>query len=137
MTLRERVLQKWLRDWRVLVAWRRDLSEVEVEISDKEYPLRLGTCWSEEQRLVVYRGKTIAGELDTLIHELAHAATIGDGHGDLWQATYAAAVEEVTGIPIPGGAENYRRLCQAGKLAVASWWKTSGNEFAWRLLGGK
>lgn len=130
---REIVLVKWSKEWANLKAYGRDLSKVEIEISDRVCQDRLGTCWTHEQRLVIYPGKSITDDLDTLIHELAHAATIGDAHGELWQKTYASAIEEVTGIPIPKRAGNYHRLCQAGRQAVASWWEASGNAFLWRL----
>ncbi len=128
------VLNRWTKDWRTLKAWRRDLSEVEVEYSEKQHPLRLGTCWSHEQRLVVYRGATIQTDLDTVLHELAHAATIGDGHGVAWQEVYSDAIQEVTKIPIPSAVVNYRNLCSAGRAAMASWWVTSGNDFLWKLV---
>ena len=134
MITRTEVLKKWTKDWRTLQAWCRDLSEVSVEISDKAHPHRLGTCWSHEQRLVVYKGSSITEDLDTLIHELAHAATIGEGHGLAWQSCYADAVQEVTGIPIPSAADNYRTLCQSGKAAVSSWWVSSGHDFLWKLV---
>lgn len=130
---REMVLRKWETEWKLLKSWNRDLSLVEVEISDREHANRLGTCWSYEQRLVVYRGDSIADELHTLLHELAHAATIGEKHGPIWQATYADAVREVTGVPVPRAATSYRIVNAAGKDAVKSWWHESGNEFLWRL----
>jgi hypothetical protein len=135
MLTREQLLTKWFKEWSTLRAWKRDLFEVEVEISDKEFPCRLGTCWSHEQRLVIYRGNDIAGELDTLLHELAHAATIGEAHGPAWQEIYAAAILEVTRTPIPTAANNYRILCAAGKAAMRAWWERSGNAFAVKLLG--
>jgi hypothetical protein len=130
---RTQVLQKWTNEWRTLKAWCRDLSEVEITISDKQHPNRLGTCWSHEQRMVVYKGASIQEDLDTIIHELAHAATIGDNHGVVWQGVYAGAIEEITAIPIPRAADNYRILCRAGQAAVTSWWVSSGNDFLWRL----
>ncbi len=130
---RVNVLEKWAKNWSTLKAWNRDLSEVSIEISDKSHPNRLGTCWSFEQRLVVYRGASISDELDTLLHELAHAATIGDHHGEAWQGVYASAVAEVTKISIPKAADNYQILCRAGKMSLQSWWTSSGNEFLWRL----
>lgn len=130
---RKDVLEKWAKEWRLLRAWRRDLSEVEIDISDKIHPNRLGTCWSYEQRLVIYRGSSIQEDLDTLLHELAHAATIGDAHGLIWQDTYASAVEEATKVATPGAGDNYHMLCRAGRAAVSSWWIFSGNDFLWRL----
>ena len=128
------ILQKWTKDWRTLKAWRRDLSEVVVEFVDKVHPQRLGTCWAHQQRLVVYRGPSICSELDTVLHELAHAATIGDNHGALWQKIYSDAIQEVTRIPIPSAVHNYQLLCHAGEVAVKSWWVSSGNDFLWKLV---
>lgn len=130
---REIVLRKWSQEWATLKAWNRDLSEVDVEISDKTFPMRLGTCWSHEQRLVIYRGNSIAAELNVLIHEFAHAATIGESHGPVWQAMYADAVREATGLPIPRCGANYRIVHAAGEDAVKTWWTRSGNEFLWGL----
>ena len=38
-----------------------------------------------------------ANSLSTLMHELAHAATTGDGHGDAWRSRYSEAVRELLG----------------------------------------
>lgn len=133
MITREQVLRKWARDWANLSAWARDLSEVEVEISDQVHPRRLGTCWAHEQRMVIYRGASIAVDLDTLLHEYAHAATIGNHHGADWQLTYATAIREVTGISVPSSVSNYRILCEAGSHAIECWWFLSGGDFLWKL----
>jgi hypothetical protein len=127
-------LLRWADAWRNLRAWRRDLSLVEVVISDRAHPRRLGSCWDFQQRLVVYRGDSFAEELATVLHELAHAACIGGEHGEQWQATYAAAVTEVTGLPVVTCAEDYQVLCMSARDAVKAWWVSSGNDFAWRLV---
>jgi hypothetical protein len=131
---RREVLQKWAKDWRTLKAWNRDLSEVQITISEEVHKNRWGTCWIMEQRLVVYKSPTIHQDLDTLIHELAHAATIHEAHGPDWQLCYATAIREVTGISIPKAADNYQILCEAGSAAVTSWWMASGHDFLWRLV---
>lgn len=133
MITRAQGLQSWAARWRVLKAWRRDLSLVRVEISDESHMRRLGTCWSHEQRLVIYRGPSFVDELATLLHELAHAATIGAAHDERWQQVYAAAVTEVTGIAVTPVAYNYRVLDRAGEDAMRLWWRTSGNDRLWRL----
>ena len=130
---RDIVLTRWAGEWSRLKAWNRTL-EVSVEISDRQCADRLGTCWPTEQRLVIYRGRTIQGELHTLLHELAHAAVpASEGHSLKWQAIYAAAIQEVTGIPVPVAGDNYRIVNFTGIAAMESWWRSSGNEFLWRL----
>jgi hypothetical protein len=126
-------LRTWAKRWSVLRAWKRDLSAVKVEISTKQHPDRLGTCWSLEQRIVIYQGESFVDELGTLIHELAHAATIGADHDHRWQSTFAAAVSEVTGLVVIPVAYNYRVLNMAAKDALRTWWKASGNERLWKL----
>jgi hypothetical protein len=129
-------LNTWASRWRTLKAWRRDLSEVKVEISDRAHNNRLGTCWAYQQRLVIYRGESFVDELGTLVHELAHAAVIGAAHDERWQETFAAAVTEITGIGVVPLAYNYRVLNMAAKDAMRLWWRTSGNESIWRLARG-
>jgi len=130
---REQGLTTWASRWRTLKAWRRDLSEVKVEISDRWHAGRLGTCWSYEQRLVVYRGDSFVDELGTLVHELAHAATIGAAHDERWQDVFSGAVTEITGIAVVPAAYNYHVLNMAAKDALRLWWRVSGNAALWRL----
>lgn len=141
MITREQVLTKWLGHWRQLKAWRANLDHVSVEISERWHPHRLGTCWPKTGRITIYRANRnsfdAATELDTLIHELAHAACVNEHHGVVWQETYSRAILEVTGISIPRCAANYRDLVLAGQAAVASWWKSSGNEFLFKLANAK
>jgi hypothetical protein len=113
----------WAYNWRALKAWRRDLSEVKIEISNKVHQTRLGTCWPHEQRIVIYQGESLINELGTLLHELAHAATIEHAHGERWQEVFAAAITEVTGIAVVPVAHNYRVLNKAAKDALACWWR--------------
>lgn len=133
MITREQGLLTWASRWRTLRAWRRDLSEVRVEISDRVHANRLGTCWPHAQRLVVYRGNAFVEELATLLHELAHAATIDARHSEVWQRVFSDAVSEVTGIAVTPVAYNFRVLNSAAKDAFATWWRTSGNDRLWRL----
>ena len=133
MITRVQGLLRWAHQWRTLRAWRRDLSDVKIQISDQIHNDRLGTCWTLQQRVVVYRGDSFIDELCTLVHELAHAATIVHSHDETWQATFSAAVSEITGIAVTPVAYNYEVLNLAAKDALRSWWKSSGNEFAWRL----
>ena len=72
-----------------------------------------------------------------LLHEMAHAALITNDpehHGPTWQATHAAAIAEVTGLPIPSSVDIYQVQCRAAHDAVKLWWYSSGNKFAWDLL---
>jgi hypothetical protein len=133
MITREQGLMSWADKWRTLRAWRRDLSEVKIEISNRWHANRLGSCWAHEQRIVVYRGNSFLDELGTLLHELAHAATIGAKHDERWQDTFAGAVTEVTGMHVVPAAYNYRVLNTAAKDALEAWWITSGNAKLWAL----
>ncbi len=142
MITRAEVLHKWFKQWHTLRAWNRSLENVVMNVSDIRHPDRLGTCWTLQQRITVYRAVDVprfnaASELYTLLHEMAHAACIEEHHGVKWQATHAEAILEVTGIGIPKAAANYQVLCQAGRDAVKAWWRTSGNEFLLGLTGVK
>lgn len=142
MLTRREILTFWFSKWATLSAWQRDLTPVAVEVSDRFNDSRLGTCWPMQQRITVYRAVqapkvALASELDTILHEMAHAATIDEHHSAKWQAVYSRAVTEVTRIPIPVMANNYHILCQAGKQAVASWWRSSGNEALVKMVGVK
>jgi hypothetical protein len=131
---REQGLRTWARRWATLRAWRRDLSEVKIEISDRAHADRLGTCWSYEQRIVIYRGDSFIDELSTVVHELAHAATIGASHDERWQDVYSAAVTEITGIAVIPAAYNYEVLNRCAKDVMRTWWQLSGNARLWKLL---
>ncbi len=140
MLTRREVLNKWAKEWFTLKAWKRDLSNVEITISDENNQSVLGTCWPLEQSITIYRAVEppkldLPTELDTLIHELAHAATIEEGHSHVWQATYSRAIVEVTKICIPLVADKYRTVGRAGRQAVKTWWNRSGNEFLVKLAG--
>jgi hypothetical protein len=130
---REQGLRSWASRWRTLRAWKRDLSEVTIDIKATQRKDRLGTCWPLKQHIVIYLGEAFIGELGTLIHELAHAATIGAHHDEPWQTVYAAAVTEVTGIAVVPVAYNYEVLNMAAKDALRTWWRTSGNATIWKL----
>jgi hypothetical protein len=130
---RESGLAHWASQWRLLRAWKRDLSGVKIKISNRWHRNRLGTCWSMEQRLVIYRGDNFIDELGTLVHELAHAATIGAGHDEQWQEIYATAVTEITGISVVPCADSYRVVNMAAHDAMEAWWVASGNDALWRM----
>jgi hypothetical protein len=130
---RAEAIERWAASWRTLRAWRRDLSEVKITVSNKINASRLGTCWDHEQRIVIYQGESFIDELGTLLHELAHAATIGAAHDERWQETFAAAVTEVTSIVVGPMAYNYRMLNEAAKDALKAWWRHSGNADRWEL----
>jgi len=130
---REQGLRSWASRWRTLKAWRRDLSEVTIDIKSTQRKDRLGTCWPIRQHIVIYLGESFGDELGTLLHELAHAATIGADHDERWQSTFAAAVSEVTGLAVTPVAYNYRVLNMAAKDALRTWWRVSGNEAIWKL----
>ena len=127
MTRVENIMH-WANQWRTLRAWKRDLSEVQIKISKRINASRLGTCWSTEQRITIYQGASLVEELDTLLHELAHAATIGAHHDARWQEVYAAAVTEVTGIVVVPVAYDYHFVARAGEEALKAWWQCRRQE---------
>lgn len=133
---REQGLRRWHQEWATLKAWRRDLSDVKLEVSKRSHAGRYGTCWSYEQRITIYDSQPFAGQVCTLVHELAHAATIGSAHDEPWQRVYAEAVTEITGIAVAAAAHNYHDLNVAARDAMASWWKRSGNAALWQLANG-
>lgn len=135
MINQEQALRTWLERWRTLKAWKRDLSPVTVELSKRQPMTRLGTCWTYEQRIVIYDAP-LESQLATLVHELAHAANIGAAHDLPWQETWAAAVTEITGIAVVPSGDNYRIVNNAGRDAMLVWWKLSGNAMLWRLARG-
>lgn len=133
MITREQGLRTWASRWVTLRAWGRDLSTVKIAISDHMPADRLGTRWTHQQRIAIYKGESFVGELSTLVHELAHAATIEHSHGERWQVTYSAAVTEITGITVVPAAYSFEVLNMAAKDAMRTWWQASGNAAIWRL----
>lgn len=133
MTLKEG-LACWAREWRALKVWGRVLEEVEIEFRQRHAgDYATGVAYSYARRLVVTAPNMPQG-LAALLHELAHLAAPGDEHhGERWRAIYVAAVEEVTGVRVAtAGALDL--VESATSAAVAQWWKSSGNEFAWSLV---
>ncbi len=138
MTTRNQIIATHLDTWRNLKSWGRSLSEVKIEISNREHPSRGGTCWFMEQRLVVYQQPDICEMLMVGLHEMAHAATVGQHHDAVWQGVFADAVHEVTGIRIPRACEDdYHIMDRAAADAVRKWWRGSSYAFAAKLLGVK
>lgn len=129
------VVKTWVNRWRHLRAWGRSLELVDVTVSEREHPRRAGTCWTREQRITLYHQDRLTDVLTTALHEYAHAVEITAHHGLAWQARYAAAVGEVTGIVIPGGIDgDYKIIDCAARDAVRAWWHRSGNAMAMKLL---
>lgn len=123
---RSDIITRHANDWRNLRAWGRSLDNVRIEYVDREHARRAGTCWTYEQRLVVYRQARLSDQLSTLLHEMAHAVEISDSHGLAWQRRFAAAVAEVTGYVVPPAAEDYRIVNDAARDAMRKWWHRSG-----------
>jgi hypothetical protein len=117
----------WFQRWATLRAWRQDLSDVAVKVSDRIHDNRLGTAWPRQRKIAIYRHPSFTDELDTLVHELAHIATTHE-HDERWQTTYAAAITEITNIDVTPVAYNYRILSRAGCDTLKAWWRMSGNE---------
>jgi len=127
-------LQVWAERWRGLKAWGRPLEEVTVEFRQRHAGnYATGLAFPTLRRIVVTAPDMTRG-LTTLLHELAHVAVPGnEHHGTKWREAFVGAVTEVTGVYVtPVGS--LRVLGDGVRAAVASWWKTSGNEFAWGLV---
>jgi hypothetical protein len=133
------VVRTWAERWRSLRAWGRPLDEVTITVKRRPNGGITGTGLARpvKRQVIVRVGSSLVDGLVTVLHELAHVAVPAqEHHGDRWQAAYAAAVEEVTGIPVAYGGEK-ADLDYAAHLALRSWWRSSGNEFLWKLAGGK
>lgn len=128
----EQGISTWAERWRNLRAYEGRVLQSLVTIRNVFFPERWGTAWSHRNEIAVYRSDRFSNDLDTIIHEFAHLARSVHHEAD-WQECYADAIREVTGIPIPRQANNYEMLVRAGREAMASWWKTSGNAFLWHL----
>lgn len=139
LSAHQRIVYHHLNNWRNLRAWGRSLDNVELEVSNREYPKRAGTCWPELQKVAVYHQaglRGLVGMLKTGLHEFAHAVETTDGHGLKWQERYAKAVKEVTGIPVGWGSLEYTTVDEAAYGALLKWWRASGNEMAAKLVLG-
>lgn len=135
MTSQCDIARTWAERWVGLRAWRVYLEDIDITVSDREHPRRAGTCWQFERRLIVYRQPRTIDMLATLLHELAHAATVGDHHGQRWQFIYAEAATEVTGIQVVSGVDGkFEVINEAVRDAMRAWWRDSGNAFAERLI---
>lgn len=139
MTPHQRIVTKHLDSWRNLRSWGRSLSNLEIDVSTKQYPKRAGTCWPELQKIAVYHQpglRGVVGMLKTGLHEMAHAIETTDGHGYKWQERYARAVHEVTKQPIGWGSDEFTAVDEGAYQALLRWWRASGNELAAKLLLG-
>lgn len=123
MSVESMTVFRYLNKWRTLKAWGRVLNDVEIMVSEREYPKRAGTAWPSEKRIAVYSGGGTARMLKTGLHELSHILHPLDGHGYKWQKTYAAAVMEVTGEYVVSGLDNFREVDEACYLTMRRWWK--------------
>ncbi len=137
MSTRDQIVRSHLERWRALKAWGRSISNVKIEVSPRAHAQRAGTCWSHQQRLVVYQQADICEMLSCGLHEMAHAVEIADHHGVAWQRRFAWAVGEATGYAVASGCEDdYHIMDRAAADAVRRWWRGSGHEFAAKLLLG-
>jgi hypothetical protein len=135
MSVRDNMVREQLERWRYLRAWGRSIENVEITVSAQRHAKRLGTCWTREQRLVVYQDNRITDMLATGLHEMAHAVEISDHHGVAWQSRFMSAVSEATGIQMPAACEDFHVIDCAAEDAVRRWWRGSSHSFAAKLLG--
>jgi hypothetical protein len=141
------VVKVWASRWMDLRAWGRPLEDVSLSIErwkGDHYGLAFVAARHAIVR-VAHDSRTkepdIVHTLTTLLHELAHLsagilAGEGDGHSRRWREVYAAAVLEVTGAPAAplSDLEEEHELDDAVEQLLRTWWKRSGNEFAYSLL---
>ncbi len=130
---REEGILAWAARWKTLKAWKRDLSGVTITVDDKIYADKIGTCYALKQHVVIHRASTFISSLTIVLHELAHAGTIGEHHNEPWQVMFAEAVTEVTGVAVVPVAYDYRVLNDACHEVMAGWWKRTGNDKIWRM----
>src|SRR5690242_15243081 len=132
LTPHQRIVTTHLNNWRNLKAWGRSLDNLTIEVSERSYPKRAGTCWLELQKIAVYHQpglRGVVGMLKTGLHEMAHAIETSDrDHGFKWQERYAKAVHEVTHERIGWGSEEYKAVDEGAYKALLKWWRASGNE---------
>lgn len=136
------ILETWARNWRTLRAWRRPLEEIDVVIKGRngfEEPgcgalYSSGVAYPVRRSCVIRAGADLPDALATILHEYAHlAAPASAHHGPAWSRRYAGAVLEVTGVYICREGPKHE-IDFAATAAVRAWWKSSGNEFAAKLL---
>lgn len=134
-------LEIWADRWRDLKAWGRTLEEVTIELRQRSEGVgrySTGVCYPTLRRIVVTAGSDVPQALATILHELAHAAAPGDeGHGDRWQAIFAAAVLEVTGIRLVHPVDNYRLMQRQAIGACRAWWRRSGNDVLFKMAASR
>lgn len=120
--------------WRHLKAWGRPLLEVFIKYEDYKRG-NYGICYPVERRCVIRVRADIPDSLDTVLHELAHAAVPAqEHHGAWWRKVYAQAVEEVTGRAIPAAdSDDYCAVRALGTEALRAWWKEKGFDRIWAL----
>ncbi len=137
MIARKVAVLSWLDRWRNLRAWGRTLDNVEVRYRLAPESATHGRCWPAAQRIEISDVLApMPTMLATVLHELAHAACrCGDDHGETWQATLAAAVEEVTGISVVTVASRHEDMHTAAEDAIRAWWRRSGQESIWKFIG--
>lgn len=143
MTIKEGVAS-WAERWRGLNAFAGRLEGWRVQIRMRRVgDYSTGHFWSRDRRIVVTACTDLVDSLGTILHEYAHAARTRRAdvdyavHDEEWQRTYAAAVFEVTGRRIPEAVPEYTLMDRAARDVMATWWRDSGNEFAWKLLAKK
>lgn len=143
MVTRKEAIKHWAEQWRTLKTWPCSLADITVDVRHSSKHHSTGRAFYMERRIVVTAGENMPDSLGTILHEYAHASRVRrvdrewTHHDDAWQAIYTAAVYEVTGIVVPPAFSDFRDLDKAARDAMASWWKNSGNEFAYKLVAAK
>lgn len=136
--LRQQFVYNFLHKWRNLRAWGRSLDDLNLIVHAREYSKRAGTCWPEQQKVIVYNQsgmRGLVGMLKTGLHEFAHAIETKDGHGPRWQERYAKAVTEVTGHYVGWGWEKFNTVDEHCYRAMLKWWQSNKLESTAIRLG--
>lgn len=123
------LIRLFAENWKHLRAWGRPLVEVEIKIVDARQNGHTGYCRPAARTLTICAGRELASNLDTALHELAHCAAPADTHhGPAWREAYAMAVQEVTGIGVPGARhDTYAAVRALGVEALREWTKTNAS----------
>lgn len=122
------IVRIFAENWKHLRAWGRPLTEVKISIvkSRNANDYASGQCHPTLRKVIIRCGRELSPNLDTAIHELAHCVA-DDHHGPKWREVYARAIEEVTGIAIPGAADDTYQAVRALAVEALREWAMSND----------
>ncbi len=136
MTL-EDVIVHWAHRWRNLSAWGRNLPST-VKLSPHNGQRILGRAHCITGLIEVYITGSLAEDLSTVLHELAHvAAPLYNDHRDPWRKLYTSAVAEACRCDVDQFDINVAvaDLDDQCREAITGWLKRSGQLTVLRAIG--